>query len=241
MSELSELLESLKKPMPYKWRVQSFSKLKPEATLVAYIDARDVMDRLDECCTYGWQRDHRQVKENLFAGIGITLSNGNTFWRWDCGTESQTEAEKGEASDSFKRAAVNWGVGRFLYDLDILRLPANEKKENNNYPHLVDSSGKRIWDITAHCNSIAKIKPIEPDNLIGYNECLRRCIDLVASIKTGIANNDLESARASWLDISDEDKSILWRAPSKGGIFTTREIEVMKSTEFRTALDNARL
>ncbi len=87
------------------------------ATLLLYQDGRCAMNVLDE--TLGglmWQRDHKELKGNMYAGIGIW--NADTcewVWKWDCGVESNTEKEKGEASDSFKRAAVNWGIGRELY------------------------------------------------------------------------------------------------------------------------------
>ena len=149
---LAEILPKLKEVMPYKWRVQSFSKQKPKATCVAYIDARDVMDRLDTVCTYGWHRNHEELKGRIYAGVGIILPSGKVMWRWDCGTESNTEAEKGESSDSFKRAAVNTGVGRFLYDLDIQYVDSNEKKTSSNYPYVVDNKGKKVWDITKHIN-----------------------------------------------------------------------------------------
>jgi hypothetical protein len=149
---LAQILPKLKETMPYKWRVQSFNKNKPQATCVAYIDARDVMDRLDEVCTYGWHRNHEELKGLIYAGVGIILPSGKIMWRWDCGTESNTEAKKGESSDSFKRAAVNVGVGRFLYGLDIKYLDANEKKTSSNYPYVVDNKGKRVWDITKHIN-----------------------------------------------------------------------------------------
>jgi hypothetical protein len=60
---------------------------------------------------------------------------------------SQTEGEKGESSDAFKRAAVNWGIGRFLYDMKIAYVPANEKKTANNWPYVVNGSA-RVWDLT---------------------------------------------------------------------------------------------
>lgn len=159
---LEGLLPQLAKKMPFKWRVQSFSKNKPLATCVAYIDARDVMDRLDECCSYGWERLHQELKGHLFSGIAIVMPDGSKLTRWDCGVESNTEAEKGESSDSFKRAAVNWGIGRFLYDMDILYVDSNEKKTQSNYPHVIDSQGKQVYDITAHCNAIYGKKNPEP-------------------------------------------------------------------------------
>lgn len=150
MKNLTELL----KPMPYQWRVQSFSKNKPSCSCVAYIDARDVMKRLDEVVgAENWQDDYRVIHDQMFAGIGIFINN-QWVWKWDTGTESQTEKEKGIVSDSFKRAAVKWGVGRFLYDLEIKYVDANEVKTQTNYPYPVDKQGKRIFDITTYINNL---------------------------------------------------------------------------------------
>lgn len=152
MKALTELLNE----MPYQWRVQSFSKNKPACSCVAYIDARDVMKRLDDVVgAENWQDDYRVIKDQMFAGIGIYINN-QWVWKWDTGTESQTEAEKGIVSDSFKRAAVKWGVGRFLYDLEIQYVDANEIKTNSNYPYPVDKNGKRIYDLTKHINQLNK-------------------------------------------------------------------------------------
>lgn len=146
------ILADLKKEITYKWRVQSFSKNKPSATCVAYIDSRDVCDLLDEVVgPENWQRDHKEVKGNMFAGIGIKCGD-EWIWKWDCGTESNQDAQKGESSDSFKRAAVQWGVGRFLYSLGIEYVNASEKKASGNFPYPVDRNNKRIYDLTTHIN-----------------------------------------------------------------------------------------
>ena len=66
-----------------------------------------------------WQREHYECKGNLYCRVGIRMQrqDGSVEWVWksDCGTESYTDKEKGESSDSFKRACVNWGIGRELY------------------------------------------------------------------------------------------------------------------------------
>ena len=85
------------------------------ATWLLYKTARTDMDILDE--TFGpenWTNDYKTVKDNMYCGIGVKFDN-EWVWKWDCGTESNTEAEKGEASDSFKRAGFRWGIGRELY------------------------------------------------------------------------------------------------------------------------------
>lgn len=94
-------------------RVQS---VKPNGlVLLLYKDARCDMNILDEAVgAENWQREHYECKGNLFCRVGINTENG-IVWKSDCGTESNTEAQKGEASDSFKRACFNWGIGRELY------------------------------------------------------------------------------------------------------------------------------
>lgn len=93
--------------------------------LLLYKDARVDMSVLDE--TVGpenWQREHYECKGNLFCKVGILTENGWVF-KSDCGSESNTEAEKGEASDSFKRACVNWGIGRELYSAPYIWVKKN--------------------------------------------------------------------------------------------------------------------
>lgn len=150
---LKKLLPLLKKPIPHSWRVQSYSKNKPLATVMAYIDQRDLMDVLDTYCVYGWQKTYQEVAGNLFCSIGINMPDGTTQWRSDCGVESNQDAEKGRASDAAKRAGVNWGVGRFLYDMKIQYVTTNVKKDAGNYPYCIDENGKQIWDLTEYVNN----------------------------------------------------------------------------------------
>ena len=85
-------------------------------SLLLYKTARTDANMLDE--KYGpfeWQNDFKVVDGVLYGGIGISDNQGGFVWKWDAGTESNTEAEKGRASDAFKRAGFKWGIGRELY------------------------------------------------------------------------------------------------------------------------------
>lgn len=148
-------LKALKKELPYKWRVQSANQY--GATCVAYIDARFVQDILDDVCEpENWQVKYEEHKGNLFASIGILIA-GVWVWKSDCGTESQVEKQKGEASDAFKRAGVMWGIGRFLYSKGIVKLPVKEK--NGKYYPYSEQYGKFISspaDITKWCETLNK-------------------------------------------------------------------------------------
>lgn len=103
-----------------------------------YKTARVDMDILDE--TYGpenWQDDYKEIKGNLYCGIGI-----NGVWKWDCGIESRGDDEgnqkKGEASDAFKRAGFRWGIGRELYSAPFIWISAEKV-------NLVKTSNGRIY------------------------------------------------------------------------------------------------
>ncbi len=98
-------------------------------SLLLYKDARCDMNILDEVATeFGWQRQHKELKGNIYCGVGLCFE-GTWIWKWDCGAESNTEKEKGEASDSFKRACVNWGIGRELYTAPFIWIDAKNLKK----------------------------------------------------------------------------------------------------------------
>ena len=117
-------LSDLSAPFPpdrISWRVGSTTKDKSKGMALAYIDARDVQDRLDAVCgVMGWQSRYVPMHDKkTVCEIGI-YSEVHQQWVWkaDGAGDSDVEAEKGALSDAFKRAAVKWGIGRYLYDLD---------------------------------------------------------------------------------------------------------------------------
>ena len=95
------------------------------AVLLLYKTARTDADLLDETIgSYAWQNDFKVVDGTLYGGIGIYDQVLDTWnWKWDAGTESNTEAEKGRASDAFKRAGFKWGLGRELYSAPFVFIP----------------------------------------------------------------------------------------------------------------------
>ena len=92
------------------------------AVLLLYKTARVDMRILDE--VYGsmnWQRHHEVINNNLFCTISVWDSEKSQWVsKQDVGTESNAEAEKGQASDAFKRAGFAWGIGRELYDAPFI-------------------------------------------------------------------------------------------------------------------------
>lgn len=88
------------------------------AVLLLYKTARADMRILDEVVgAMNWQRHHEVINGNLFCTISIyDADKGQWVSKQDCGVPSNTQGEKGEASDAFKRAGFSWGIGRELYD-----------------------------------------------------------------------------------------------------------------------------
>ena len=142
-NKMKTKLEDLYKEIPYKWRVQSIQYGK--ATCVAYIDARDCMDMLDKVVgAANWQSMYYTEDKKLFCRIGI-FTGTDWVWKSDTGSESNVEKEKGQVSDAFKRACVQWGIGRFLYRLDIQKLQAKKHTNGREYPYAPEKD-KIIFD-----------------------------------------------------------------------------------------------
>lgn len=139
-----DILIRLKAPFPVEklsWRVgqkTNWDKVKNcpkdpnkpvKAMMLVYIDARDVQDRLDEVCGGDWENSFKEVNGRTICKISI---RGKC--REDGAGDTDFEAEKGGLSDAFKRAAVQWGVGRYLY-------------EAKNYNTWVDCTGLKDYEI----------------------------------------------------------------------------------------------
>lgn len=119
-------------------------------TLLLYKDARCDMNILDETVgSENWERDHKELKGNIYCGIGIWNEAKNRYvWKWDCGSESYTEKEKGEASDSFKRAGFNWGIGRELYTAPFIWVSAGLYKAKERNGKITTNDRFKVSQIT---------------------------------------------------------------------------------------------
>ena len=99
-------------------------------SLLLYKDARADMKILDETFgVFGWKRTHQSIDGNLYCTVEI-WDNEKKSWiaKQDVGTVSYTEKEKGQASDSFKRACVSVGIGRELYSAPFIWVLAQKCK-----------------------------------------------------------------------------------------------------------------
>lgn len=136
---MSDMFDALKAEFPrnaISWRAQSMNKDGTKALALAYIDARDVMNRLDEACgPGGWQDRYEVHGAKTLCYLSIRI-DGEWVTKADGAGDTDVEAEKGSISDAFKRSAVKWGIGRYLYDLDAPWVECE---------HYVNGQGKKVW------------------------------------------------------------------------------------------------
>lgn len=117
------------------WRAQSVTKEGNKAMALAYIDARDVMDRLDAVCgPENWQDRYEFHGPRTVCYLSIRVGE-EWITKADGAGDSDVEAEKGAISDALKRAAVKWGIGRYLYAIETPWVPCES----------YEKGGKLYW------------------------------------------------------------------------------------------------
>lgn len=123
------------------------------AQLLLYKTARTDRQILDEVFgAMNWTSDYKEIKGNLYCGIGCRENPESPFvWKWDCGVESREDGDgnekKGEASDSFKRAGFQWGIGVELYTSPFIwaSVPTKPITDKDGKPIL--KNNKKIWQL----------------------------------------------------------------------------------------------
>jgi hypothetical protein len=150
-----DLFDALSAPFPsdyIEWRVGTTNKKwrkegEPLRGIpLCYIDARAVMDRLDMICgPDGWQCNYTPgAAASIVCNIGIRMPNGDWLWKADGAGATDMEGEKGMLSDALKRAAVRWGVGRYLYDIKAGRIELELRGET---PVIPEAAHKKLNDL----------------------------------------------------------------------------------------------
>lgn len=182
-------------------RIQSLSEKNGAvgAVVLLYKDARVDMRMLDEVVgSMNWKREHAIIGDRLYCTVSI-FNELTCEWvgKSDVGTESNTEKEKGQASDSFKRACFNWGIGRELYSAPFTYIslqkgewytgkdgkPKSYAKftvkeisydENRNISKLiiVDSKGNVRFTMGGNVASVVEQQTVKK-HVAGYDEFLK--------------------------------------------------------------------
>lgn len=204
MSILEQLAEPFE-PARVSWRVGATSGDKTKGLALAYIDARDVMARLDEVCgADGWQNDYPHANGKTVCRIGIRIKD-EWIWKANGAGDTDVEAEKGALSDAFKRAAVMWGIGRYLYDVDspwvqIEAMGRSFKIKDSEKPKLYALLGGKRADTPAE----------KPPTIIGEPQATTEANKLVENVNGCVSSEEMNKYLAS-----DAFKSIYTTLPQK--------------------------
>lgn len=192
-------LQALKAPFSptlISWRVGATSRDKDKGIALAYLNARDVMERLDEVCGAGaWQCRYpfqgcceiAILIEDKHGAKWVSKANG--------AGQSDIEAEKGQYSDAFKRAAVLWGIGRYLYDLP-----------NQWYP--IESYGKSY-----RFTKEAEAQMTQFLHKWQYSQIWEHSTDrkkFIEAVDNAWANKDSEEMKKIFSDMTNEQQMDIW-------------------------------
>lgn len=167
-----DLFDALCQPFPasfVEWRVGSTNQEKSKGLPLCYIDARAVMDRLDSICgPENWQCNYTQTGNgSIVCNLGIRVPGGDWIWKADGAGATDFEGEKGMLSDALKRAAVRWGIGRYLYELKAPWVEIENKR-------ITDAAIKKLTEF--YEEEINKLGWGERPDVYSYR-ILERCID----------------------------------------------------------------
>ena len=184
--------------------------------LLLYKNARCDMNILDETVGPGnWQREHYEVKGNLFCRVGINTDFQDEglppiwVWKADCGTESNTEKEKGESSDSFKRACFNWGIGRELYTAP--------KTKIKGHTYQTKRGGKEVYVPEYYAFDVVEME---------VSDEIPRRITALTIIGKSMQGGYHEDEIFSWNDKNANQKASNTEKPTQKA--TPKQIEVLK-------------
>ena len=212
----NELLDALKKPFPVSaisWRAGATNSKKNggkpnKCIALAYIDARDVMNRLDEVFGINWHCKYSHADKKTICEISVLIDD-KLITRANGAGDSDIEAEKGAISDAFKRAAVMFGIGRYLYDLPNVWVECDE------WGHIKSPPQLPVWAIPKDtvqspkdsAKSIAKdvwdsLQP-EEQNFLS---------DIAIEMVAAVTDNDLKEACRLFYDnkLDSEQQTALW-------------------------------
>ncbi len=198
------ILAALKAPFPAAaigWKPQTISKDGKRALAVAYIDARDVMNRLDEVLGLGrWQATYREFGAGICCSLSIFVE-GEWSEQEDAGNFSDQPDEgdklKAAFSDALKRAAIHFGVGRYLYSLPKQWADWDAQKRD-----FVKPPGLPEWALPAAQRPQQKPGKALPPNPINVEaESLE--------ILKGAATKGTEALKAAWQALPAEIRDVL--------------------------------
>lgn len=209
-------------------------------SLLLYKDARVDQKILDETFgIFGWKRSHQCIDGNLYCTVEIyDKENGIWVAKQDVGTTSYSEKEKGQASDSFKRACFNWGIGRELYTAPLIWV-------QGELAH-IQKKGDKLY-----CNDRFKVASIEYNEnreiislvvVNGKGECVYAMQDRAAS---GSSEKKQQKKKSQKTALTDDQMAALQAELDRTGVaveavqerYQIGKVETMNATMYKRVME----
>lgn len=202
------------------------------AFFLLYKDTRCDMRILDETVgAENWQREHYECKGNLFCRVGIKTDSEWCF-KADCGTESNTEKEKGESSDSFKRACFCWGIGRELYTKINIFIPMETvKNKYDNYEPKNKYAKYYVSEMEVSGEKITYLSVADKKGTVAFTygqpaASLAGMDEKIDAVKIAVIEKELERTG------TDKGKALAYY-----GVFSVEELNQMQACHLIKALE----
>lgn len=159
-------------PEDLEWRLQNTNEEKMRGMAVPYVTNRAIQNRLDEVCgPENWYNEFKPwhsngKKDSQLCGIAIHFEGKGFITKWDGAEDSDIEPIKGGLSDSMKRAAYQWGIGRVLYSLDTVWVDIERRGKS----YVIKDSERRKLD-NAYLSTLESLG-LEPAKACGIQSLL---------------------------------------------------------------------
>lgn len=192
-------------PSDIEWRVGHTNGDKTKGMALAYIDARAVMRRLDEVVgPANWTNEYPHASQKTVCRISIKIGS-EWIYKEDGAGDTDFEAEKGALSDAFKRAAVKWGIGRYLYDLESPWVPIEAKGKS----HFITSEGKRTLEALLHRKAHPQSAP-SPTSRKHEADPIAKAREWANNAHAALAKMKFLNELNVWLDSADNAKKMAY-------------------------------
>lgn len=227
--EINEIMERLSAPFPpdeVEWRITAKTKDNTKGLVAAYIDNRAVMNRLDEVVGYNnWQSRFSGNGDGAICELSLRI-NSEWITKSDGAANTDIEAIKGGLSNAMKRAAAQWGIGRYLYKLPGVWVEIQPKGKSYE---IAEKPKLPSWALPSKHKQTENKSWSKEEKIISLSKIQEDCINAFVKLNVTKANLENYLNKEAWT-FDDNDISTLRNAyiqisngKSKEDFFPTRK------------------
>jgi hypothetical protein len=190
--DIQKQLQEMFEPEDIEWRVQQggIGNRGPWIMAIPYITSRAVQKRLDDTVGIAsWRNEYKETVDGMLCGLSLKI-DGEWITKWDGAPYNAQHPVKGVVSDSLKRVAVQWGIGRYLYQLDVCFAVCEAIKCRRDATHNYHKHFDKKSNVTTHVNWINPDLPvwaIPHEDLSPFTEAMKEA-ESISELKEAFDN-----------------------------------------------------